>query len=629
MVNKRAVSLVAGITLAVLIVIAPAIGISTLHAFLLVGVLGSVGLIVYSAVCAVRSFLQGESVDGSAALDSLLTEKKVLLRNIREIEFDQRLSKISEKEAKALLGPLRGRAKRCLQRIDELRASTSVLILIVGVLAYGEADRCFIAWAQSGPPAAMLPMMVQRVLPKADIPVGTLKLRVIGASFGEKISGLSVRVESADTDRPNAGQADQRVEQTGKTSDAGEVLFVGLDPAVGYRLIVPRQPSSGDTNSGKQQPASADPIVVAFRLPAQVGGRMLVSTVIEPEGEKTSGAKSNSSAKGNPVGSSAKSFRPIKLGEDKAEQIGAGWINEDRRVPRGMVRVQIENMSQQGQMPNFSEQDLSVKDLVTGKDYPVGASGTAMLPLAKKLWLQLEFDDIKYSTEAVELKEHSPGELPAVGVSLVFKVFNKTGDTTHLSINTESQIVMQVGHYRLGVMESLVISNSSTSLVQRDADDSAGPISFSLPEGAIGVQVIDDGSKILKWDPDTERLQMQKPFPPGPMALRFFFELPYEKMKLSFVQQMPFSTSSVQLGIAGANQQSVGAVRIGGPFVKSMGIEEARGEAWRRFLWEKEGETTITFEISHLPVRRRWPLWIVAMGAIVILGLALRSRRAV
>ena len=230
MVNKRAVSLVAGITLAVLIVIAPAIGISTLHAFLLVGVLGSVGLIVYSAVCAVRSFLQGESVDGSAALDSLLTEKKVLLRNIREIEFDQRLSKISEKEAKALLGPLRGRAKRCLQRIDELRASTSVLILIVGVLAYGEADRCFIAWAQSGPPAAMLPMMVQRVLPKADIPVGTLKLRVIGASFGEKISGLSVRVESADTDRPNAGQADQRVEQTGKTSDAGEVLIKG--PAV-------------------------------------------------------------------------------------------------------------------------------------------------------------------------------------------------------------------------------------------------------------------------------------------------------------------------------------------------------------------------------------------------------------
>jgi hypothetical protein len=58
-------------------------------------------------------------------LRQLENDKQLLLRSIREIEFDAKLQRVSEAEAARLTEPLRQRAVRVLRDLDEARVAES------------------------------------------------------------------------------------------------------------------------------------------------------------------------------------------------------------------------------------------------------------------------------------------------------------------------------------------------------------------------------------------------------------------------------------------------------------------------------------------------------------------------
>jgi hypothetical protein len=80
---------------------------------------GVVGAAAHRAIAAFtsRGQIQGGAV-GAHGRETLVREKQWVLHALKELEFDQRMGKVSEKDAHALAAPLRARAVALMRDIE-------------------------------------------------------------------------------------------------------------------------------------------------------------------------------------------------------------------------------------------------------------------------------------------------------------------------------------------------------------------------------------------------------------------------------------------------------------------------------------------------------------------------------
>ncbi len=83
---------------------------------------GLVGLAVYHALSGFASGPREERVIGEHERDALLREKALVLRSIKELEFDHGMKKVSDADFADIGGRLRARAMELMQAIEELPA---------------------------------------------------------------------------------------------------------------------------------------------------------------------------------------------------------------------------------------------------------------------------------------------------------------------------------------------------------------------------------------------------------------------------------------------------------------------------------------------------------------------------
>jgi len=90
--------------------------------------LGWAIVLAVDAVLAMAGLRAGASRVSARRLLRLERDKVMLLRSIKEIEFDASLQRLSQEEAAELSAPLRAKALRLLRELDEARAQTPLTV---------------------------------------------------------------------------------------------------------------------------------------------------------------------------------------------------------------------------------------------------------------------------------------------------------------------------------------------------------------------------------------------------------------------------------------------------------------------------------------------------------------------
>jgi hypothetical protein len=186
---------------------------------------------------------------GGRTRAALEREKTLVLRSIKELEFDRAMGKVSEQDFQEMTGRLRSRAMRLIRQLDSGSAAYRELIekelaarqasdartpetaaagrsaakallaaVLLGSLAFGAPVRAQMGGAggMAGMPDAKAMSGIPR--PDASVPAGTLSVRLVRGQLSNNIVGHPV-------DFIASGQT-----QTIKTDDAGRAVAKGLPP---------------------------------------------------------------------------------------------------------------------------------------------------------------------------------------------------------------------------------------------------------------------------------------------------------------------------------------------------------------------------------------------------------------
>jgi hypothetical protein len=179
-------------------------------------------------------------------------------------------------------------------------------------------------------------------------------------------------------------------------------------------------------------------------------------------------------------------------------------------------------------------------------------------------------------------------------------------------LGPESRVIAQFNDDRLFIFYVLSILNSSSSPV-----DIGGPLTFELPQGAVGATTVEDSSP--QATANGPRVVVRGPFQPGTTRVTVRFELPYSGPVARLEQTWPaplqqlivfaLKTGDLDLRSPQLNGQRV-VTEQGQLLVVGSGPGMGTGE-------------TLTLEITGLPYHARWPRYVALSiaGVIVCTGL--------
>ena len=179
-------------------------------------------------------------------------------------------------------------------------------------------------------------------------------------------------------------------------------------------------------------------------------------------------------------------------------------------------------------------------------------------------------------------------------------------------LGPESRVIAQFSDDRLFIFYVLSILNSSSSPV-----DIGGPLTFELPQGALGAATVEDSSP--QATVNGPRVVVRGPFQPGTTRVTVRFELPYSGPVARLEQRWP----------APLQQLIVFALKTGDLDLRSPQISGQRVVTEQgQLLVVGSGPglgagETLTLDITGLPYHARWPRYVAlsAAGVIVIAGL--------
>jgi len=173
----------------------------------------------------------------------------------------------------------------------------------------------------------------------------------------------------------------------------------------------------------------------------------------------------------------------------------------------------------------------------------------------------------------------------------------------------ESRFVIEIGDDALNVFSLMQITNTGTRPVQ------AGPVVFDLPQGAVGVGMMEGST------PNAvaagSKVSVNGPFPPGNTVVQFGYSIPLGSDTIDIAQRMPADLSQVSVVV-----QKIGALQLASPQVAQRREMSAEGGAYivGQGPGLKAGEV-LDLTLSGLPSRPSWPRNLaVTLAAVILLA---------
>ncbi|MSO83997.1 MAG: hypothetical protein EXQ53_12010 [Acidobacteria bacterium] len=174
-----------------------------------------------------------------------------------------------------------------------------------------------------------------------------------------------------------------------------------------------------------------------------------------------------------------------------------------------------------------------------------------------------------------------------------------------------SRVVMEFRDDTLQVFYVLDILNNARTRV-----DIGGPLIIDLPSGAGGASVLQGSSPTATVSGD--RITVTGPFAPGNTSVQVGFQLRHDRPDFTLRQTWPVAFEQLTVAV-----EKVGAVSVSSPQFSTVG--EVRAEAGTPFLLASgpalPAGSTLTLQLSNLPVHSRMPRDVALGLAGVILGL--------
>jgi hypothetical protein len=172
----------------------------------------------------------------------------------------------------------------------------------------------------------------------------------------------------------------------------------------------------------------------------------------------------------------------------------------------------------------------------------------------------------------------------------------------------ETRFVVEVGDDALNVFNMLQIANTGPRPVR-----TAGPIVLDLPQGAVGVGLMEGSS------PNAvaagSRVSVNGPFPPGNTVVQFGYSLPLGDDTMTIAQTMPVQLPQLSLVV-----QKIGSMQLSSPQVAQRREMSADGNT---YIVAQGGAiqpgATLSLTLSGLPSRPSWPRNLAVTLAVAIL----------
>jgi len=407
-------------------------------------------------------------------------------------------------------------------------------------------------------------------LPTAELPVGSVRVRVVRDQLTSLVAGATVELRGAGDER------------TAKTDQSGHVQFDHLKPGLTYRVFA----TVDDKRVGSRP----------FQAPAQGGLRfMLVGAAAQAAAEDA--GEGEAEAEG---GEQAPLINPLKGAPARASA----------EVPAGTVEVRLtgsDGKPLSGQrvllISMTKDQKLSQRDATTGPD---GRARFEKLSASADMGylVQSSFHGAPYNSAPFKVPE-KPGML------VELKVWPPTQDGSQVTLGRESHIAIELGDEQLNVIENLSIENRG----EASYDPGAVGLYFPMAEGGVSPQRPDDAPAQFVVV-EKQGVAWKGVVPPGRMTLRFGFVIPFKNADVPFRQVMPVAMDGARVIV-----ERVDGLEVEGPIAQKRDEREMSG---RKFLliWTDEPlarGSAIELGLHGLPVPdRRGPFLALAASLLVV-----------
>jgi hypothetical protein len=174
-----------------------------------------------------------------------------------------------------------------------------------------------------------------------------------------------------------------------------------------------------------------------------------------------------------------------------------------------------------------------------------------------------------------------------------------------------TRIVMQFADDVLEVFYQLEIVNNARSRV-----DIGGPFVLDLPRGAEASNIMEGSSPTAKVS--GRRLVVTGPFAPGTTPVQLSYRLPYTTANLTFEQPFPVALEQVTFGAQKLGNMSMSSQQF-------LATNESQTDSGTVYLVGSgaalRAGTTLTVNLSGLPVRSQTPRYTALGLALAIIGL--------
>jgi hypothetical protein len=179
-------------------------------------------------------------------------------------------------------------------------------------------------------------------------------------------------------------------------------------------------------------------------------------------------------------------------------------------------------------------------------------------------------------------------------------------------LGPESRVIAQFSDDKLFIFYVLSILNSSSSPV-----DIGGPLTFELPQGAIGAATVEDSSP--QATANGPRVVVRGPFQPGTTRVTVRFELPYSGPVARLEQKWPAPLEQLIVFAL-----KTGDLNLRSPQLSGQRVVTEQGQLLLVASGPGMGAgETLMLDITGLPYQARWPRYVAlsAAGMIVFAGL--------
>jgi hypothetical protein len=216
------------------------------------------------------------------------------------------------------------------------------------------------------------------------------------------------------------------------------------------------------------------------------------------------------------------------------------------------------------------------------------------------------YDGLTYRSAAIPVPQSG-------GFHALFTVYKRTQSSARMTFGSGTHLVSQIGESSIGFMQMLVLVNKGDQLFDPGPE---GFIFFSLPEGAERAEFPNDIKDIIQLSADNTQLLLKSLFPPGPMTIRVFYEIPYKDSELDFRQKMHLAMAESIFSVV--NYQRL---RVFGPSSKAVLLAAASNRDNKAFsLLPAKAGAWLEFTLADLPCRQRNAAWIaIALASIIAL----------